>query len=134
LYYLRIALFYFGAAAHQFKIRDRFRTSLERSAQRTADATYLVSRLGNDVLCTDRVAGSFPTRALTHEVSLRVPLEIGAGSLTVPVFSPEKEGDVSIESNPRKVERSLCGVWFYLLTPSSCWILFRNLNQKEAFP
>ena len=109
LYYLRIALFYFGAAAHQFKIRVR-RTSLERLAQRTEDATYLISRLGNNVLCTDRVEGSFPIRALTHEVGMRVPLDIGAGSMTLPAFSPEKEREAIIESNQREVERNLCGV------------------------
>ena len=98
LYYLRIALFYFGAAAHQFKIRVRFRTSLERLAQRTEDATYLISRLGNNVLCTDRVEGSFPIRALTHEVGMRVPLDIGAGSMTLPAFSPEKEREAIIPS------------------------------------
>ena len=99
LYYLGIELFYFGAAAHQFKIRDRFRTTLERIAQKTEDTTYLVIRSGNDVLCIDRVEGSFPIRALTHEVGTRVPLGIGAGSLTLLAFSPEKEREVIIEAN-----------------------------------
>ena len=99
LYYLGIELFYFGAAAHQFNIRDRFRATLERIAQKTEDTTYLVIRSGNDVLCIDRVEGSFPIRALTHEVGMRVPLGIGAGSLTLLAFSPEKEREAIIEAN-----------------------------------
>ena len=99
LYYLGIELFYFGAAAHQFKIRDRFRTTLERITKETEDTTYLVIRSGNDVLCIDRVEGSFPIRALTHEVGMRVPLGIGAGSLTLLAFSPEREREAIIEAN-----------------------------------
>ncbi len=99
LYYLGIELFYFGAAAHQFKIRDRFRTTLERVAHITEDTAYLVIRSGNDVLCIDRAEGSFPIRALTHEVGMRVPLGIGAGSLTLLAFAPEAEREAIIEAN-----------------------------------
>lgn len=44
LYYLGIGLYYFGAAAYQFKIRDRCRTALERVAQLSEDTAYLVIR------------------------------------------------------------------------------------------
>ena len=85
-------------------------------------------------LCIDRVEGSFPIRALTHEVGMCVLLGIGAVSSTLLTFSPEKEREAIVESNQRKGERSFCGLSLILSNSSSCWILFRNLNQKEAFP
>ena len=99
LYHLGIELYYFGAAAHQFKIRDRCRTSLERVAQLTGDTAYLVIRSGNDVLCIDRVEGSFPIRAVTHDIGSRVPLGIGAGSLTLLAFFPADQIEWIINAN-----------------------------------
>ncbi len=99
LYHLGIDLYYFGAAAHQFKIRDRCRTTLERVARISGDTAYLVIRSGNDVLCIDRVEGDFPIRALTHEVGMRVPLGIGAGSLTLLAFSPPEQIQRIINAN-----------------------------------
>jgi DNA-binding IclR family transcriptional regulator len=98
-YHLGIELFYFGAAAHQFKIRDRYRATLERISRKTEDTTYLVIRSGNDVLCIDRVEGNYPIRALTHHVGMRVPLGIGAGSLTILAFSPKPEREEVIRAN-----------------------------------
>ena len=99
LYHLGIDLYYFGAAAHQFKIRDRYRINLERIATITEDTAFLVIRSGNDALCVDRVEGSFPIRALTHDIGTRVPLGVGAGSLTLLAFSPEVEIDKIINAN-----------------------------------
>jgi DNA-binding IclR family transcriptional regulator len=98
-YHLGIELFYFGAAAHQFKIRDRYRATLERVSRKTEDTTYLVIRSGNDVLCIDRVEGSYPIRALTHHVGMRVPLGIGAGSLTILAFSADPQREEVIRAN-----------------------------------
>lgn len=99
LYHLGIDLYYFGAAAHQFKIRDRCRTSLERVARISEDTAYLVIRSGYDVLCIDRVEGTFPIRALTHNIGTRVPLGIGAGSLTLLAFSPPELIEKIINAN-----------------------------------
>ena len=120
LYYLGIELFYFGAAAHQFKIRDRFRTTLEIIAQKTEDTTYLVIRSGNDVLCIDRVEGRFPIPALTHEVGMRVPLGIGAGSLTLLAFSPEKELEGIIKSNHMRYPQ------YNNQTAENIWLMVRQ--------
>jgi DNA-binding IclR family transcriptional regulator len=99
LYHLGIDLYYFGAAAHQFKIRDRCRTTLERVAQLSEDTAYLVIRSGYDVLCIDRVEGAFPIRALTHNIGTRVPLGVGAGSLTLLAFSPPEQIERIIHAN-----------------------------------
>jgi DNA-binding IclR family transcriptional regulator len=99
LYHLGIDLYYFGAAAHQFKIRDRCRTTSERVARISEDTVYLVIRSGYDVLCIDRVEGTFPIRALTHDIGSRVPLGIGAGSLTLLAFSPPEQIEKIIKAN-----------------------------------
>ena len=99
LYHLGIDLYYFGAAAHQFKIRDRCRATSEKVAQISEDTVYLVIRSGYDVLCIDRVEGTFPIRALTHDIGTRVPLGIGAGSLTLLAFSPPEQIEKIINAN-----------------------------------
>ena len=102
LYHLGIDLYYFGAAAHQFHLRDRFRHTLERLAQITEDTVFLVIRSGNDALVIDRVEGAFPIRTLTHDIGQRVPLGIGAGSTTLLAALPEKEREAIIQANVKR--------------------------------
>ncbi|MCB2193212.1 MAG: IclR family transcriptional regulator [Deltaproteobacteria bacterium] len=102
LYHLGIELFYFGAAAYQFQMRDRYRHVLERIAQRTEDTAFLLVRSGNDALVIDRVEGAFPIRTLTHEVGQRSPLGMGAGSTALLASLPEKKIRAVIQSNKRR--------------------------------
>lgn len=102
VYHLGIDLYYFGAAAHQFHLRDRFRHALDNLAEKTEDTVFLVIRSGNDALVIDRVEGTFPIRTLTHEVGQRVPLGIGAGSTTLLAALPKKEMEAIILSNSRR--------------------------------
>lgn len=98
-YHLGVELYYFGAAAHQFEVRDRYRTTLERIARQTEDSTFLLIRSGNDALVVDRAEGAFPIRTLTHEVGQRTPLGIGAGSTVLLATLPEKECRAVIQAN-----------------------------------
>ncbi|MBU1155781.1 MAG: IclR family transcriptional regulator [Proteobacteria bacterium] len=102
LYHLGIELFYFGAAAYQFQMRDRYRLALERIAQRTEDTSFLLVRSGNDALVIDRVEGAFPIRTLTHEVGQRSPLGMGAGSTVLLASLPEKKTRAIIQANKRR--------------------------------
>lgn len=102
LYHLGIELFYFGAAAYQFQMRDRYRLVLERIAQRTEDTVFLLVRSGNDALVIDRVEGAFPIRTLTHEVGQRSPLGMGAGSTVLLGSLPEKKIRAMIQANKRR--------------------------------
>jgi DNA-binding IclR family transcriptional regulator len=104
-YHLGIGLYYFGAAAHQFHLRDRFRPTLEHIASETEDTVFLVIRSGNDALVIDRVEGSFPIRTLTHEVGQRVPLGIGAGSTTLLAALPDREMEAIILVNAGRYGR-----------------------------
>jgi len=105
LYHLGLDLYYFGAAAHQFHLRDRFRHTLERIAELTEDTVFLVIRSGNDALVIDRVEGAFPIRTLTHEVGQRVPLGIGAGSTSLLASLPSKELEAVIQANANRYGR-----------------------------
>ena len=102
LYHPGIDLFYLGAAAHQFQVRDRYRMALERIAQRTEDTAFLLVRSGNDALVIDRVEGAFPIRTLTHEVGQRSPLGMGAGSTALLASLPEKAIRKIIKANQRR--------------------------------
>ncbi|MCF8035039.1 MAG: IclR family transcriptional regulator [Desulfarculaceae bacterium] len=104
-YHLGVELYHFGAAAHQFQIRDRYRHILERVALITEDTVFLVIRSGYDALVVDRVEGSFPIRTLTHEVGQRSPLGIGAGSTVLLATLPEKECGAVIQANQRRYGR-----------------------------
>lgn len=102
LFHTGIELFYFGAAAHQFQLRDRYRHALERIARQTEDTAFLLIRSGNDALVIDRVEGDFPIRTLTHEVGQRAPLGLGAGSTVLLATLPDKEVRAIIQANQRR--------------------------------
>ena len=104
-YHLGIELFYFGAAAHQFQMRDRYRLALERIAKRTEDTAFLLVRSGNDALVIDRVEGAFPIRTLTHEVGQRSPLGVGAGSTVLLATLPDDKVRAVIQANKRRYEQ-----------------------------
>jgi DNA-binding IclR family transcriptional regulator len=99
LYHLGIVLFTFGIAAHQFAIRDQFHSTLERIAQKTGDTAYLVMRSGIDVLCVDRVIGSYPIQVLTFEIGERRPLGIGGGSIALLASLPDDQAEAIITAN-----------------------------------
>ncbi len=99
LYHLGIVLFTFGIAAHQFAIRDQFHSTLERIAQKTGDTAYLVMRSGIDVLCVDRVIGSYPIQVLTFEIGERRSLGIGGGSIALLASLPDDQAEAIIAAN-----------------------------------
>ncbi|MEW5913935.1 MAG: IclR family transcriptional regulator [Thermodesulfobacteriota bacterium] len=99
LYHLGLALYQLGHAAHQYTVRDRFRTALETIAQRSGDTVFLLIRLGNDVLCIDTVQGKYPVRTILVDVGARRPLGIGAGSLALIAFLPMAEFEAVVQAN-----------------------------------
>lgn len=104
-YHLGVELYHFGAAAHQFQVREQYRHILERVALITEDTAFLVIRSGYDALVVDRVEGSFPIRTLTHEVGQRTPLGIGAGSTVLLASLPDKDCRSVIQANKRRYTR-----------------------------
>ena len=90
-YHLDFGLSLLGDAAHQYSIRNQFRTLLEHIAEETGNTVFLLIRSGSDVLCIDRVDGKFPIRTVPIDVGVRRPLGIGAGSLALIAFLPDDQ-------------------------------------------
>jgi len=99
--HLGIELFLLGSAAHQFAIYDIYHSALERIAGQTGDTAYLMMRSGNDVLCIDRVVGSYPIQVLSCEIGERRPMGCGGESLAILASLPEQETAQIISANKR---------------------------------
>jgi DNA-binding IclR family transcriptional regulator len=99
LYNLGITLYHLGSAANQFSIREQFHGILKSIAEETEDTVFLVIRFGHDSMCIDRIEGRYPIRALTLDVGAMRPLGIGAGSLALIAFLPQKEREEIIALN-----------------------------------
>lgn len=78
-------------------VKDRYgvvrlaEPALERICQTTHDTTYLVGRVGDEVVCLDCHEGSYPIKVLTLSVGDRRPLGIGAGSMSILAALPDEE-------------------------------------------
>lgn len=104
-YHLGIGLYLLGQSAHQFTIRNRYRSCLDRLAQETGDTIYLIVRSGNDALCIDRVEGHFPIRIMTYDVGARLPLGIGTAGLAYLAALPDDEVESVLKSNTHRYAR-----------------------------
>ncbi|MBW1696777.1 MAG: IclR family transcriptional regulator [Deltaproteobacteria bacterium] len=99
LYHLGIELYNLGKTAHQFFVRDRFRSIIERIGRETEDTVFLVIRSGNDALCIDRIEGTYPIRTIPVDIGSSRPLGIGAASLSLIAFLPPPEFEDVLSAN-----------------------------------
>jgi len=98
-YHLGIELYRLGMAAHQYLIRDRFRSAIEKIERETEDTVFLLIRSGNDALCIDRIEGTYPIRTIPIEIGSRRPLGIGVASLSLIAFLPQPEFEAVLSAN-----------------------------------
>jgi len=98
-YHLGIELYRLGTTAHQYLIRDRFRSTIEEIERETEDTVFLLIRSGNDALCIDRVEGTYPIRTIPIEIGSRRPLGIGIASLSLIAFLPHSEFEAILSAN-----------------------------------
>jgi DNA-binding IclR family transcriptional regulator len=92
-------LFYLGAKARRFAVRNLYHGLLESAASQTGDTAFLIMRLGHDCICVDRVVGSYPIRTLTVDIGTQRPLGIGSGSLAFLAFLPDDEKERILAAN-----------------------------------
>lgn len=93
------------AAEPRFPLKDLVAPSLRFLAAETGDTAFSAVRAGNDALCIDRQAGSFPVKAFTIEVGGRIPLGVGCGGLAMLAALPPDEADAVMAFNaPRLSE------------------------------
>ena len=79
------------AASDRFGLAHCAAPFMGRLADQTADTAYLSLRSNEEAVCIGRYEGSFPIKTLTLGLGDRRPLGIGAGSLAMLAFLPDKE-------------------------------------------
>lgn len=79
------------AASPHFNLKEVCHPTLQRIAEKSQDSVYLVVRSGLDVVCIDRLEGSYPIQARTLDVGGRRPLGCGAGGLALLLELPDDE-------------------------------------------
>ena len=70
-------------ARPRYRLSELCDVSLRELAQTTQDTVYLSERSGLEAVCTARVLGDFPIKALPLDVGIRRPLGVGAGGLSI---------------------------------------------------
>ncbi len=99
-YYLGSTLYELGLLAEpHFPLRDWAAASLKHLAHESGDTVFTAVRAGNDALCIDRQAGSFPVKAFTVDIGSRIPLGVGCGGLAMLAALPPDEADSIMADN-----------------------------------
>ena len=87
------------SAATRFNIAHLAEPSLTELAQITEDTVYFSVRSGTELVCIDRLEGSFPIKTLTLDIGERRPLGISAGGLALLAFLPDGEIEEILNSH-----------------------------------
>lgn len=90
--------------SNQFNLRDLARPALMRLAKLTDDTVFLTIRSGLDSVCLDRQEGGFPIKTMTLSIGGRRPLGVGAGSLAILCFLPERERRDVVSRNAARLK------------------------------
>lgn len=77
--------------------------SLIRLADLSEDTTLLSVRSGVEAVCIDRQIGNFPIRANYLDLGSRRPLGVGAGSLALLAWLPDREIDAILAANETRL-------------------------------
>ncbi|WP_143131997.1 IclR family transcriptional regulator [Methylobacterium sp. 174MFSha1.1] len=72
-------------------LRTLARPSLMRLAEMSGDTVLLSVRSGVEAVCVDREVGSYPIRANYLDIGSRRPLGVGAGSMALLAWLPDRE-------------------------------------------
>ncbi len=89
-YFVGLELANLGLGTYKLALIDSCRQALENICRQTEDSVFLFMKMGSAGLCLKRVEGRYPVRALsTNEGDYR-PLGIGAGSLAILAYLPDK--------------------------------------------
>lgn len=80
-------------------MQERYGAMLQKIADATGDATFLVVQSGFETLCIARAIGTNPIQALAVSVGHRQPIGVGAGGLAILAELPERDADMLILAN-----------------------------------
>lgn len=99
-YHLGPLLYELGLLAQpRYRLADLCEQAMQTIADETQDTVYLSERRGVESICTSRVLGDYPIKALTLDVGIRRPMGVGAGGLAILSALPELEVAQVVECN-----------------------------------
>ncbi|RYF84304.1 MAG: IclR family transcriptional regulator [Comamonadaceae bacterium] len=99
-YHLGPLLYELGMLAQpRHRLSELCEEALHVIADETQDTVYLSERRGDESICTSRVLGDYPIKALTLDVGIRRPMGVGAGGLAILGALPEAEVRQIVEAN-----------------------------------
>jgi len=99
-YHLGPLLYELGLLAQpRYRLADLCEEAMQAIADETQDTVYLSERRGVESICTSRVLGDYPIKALTLDVGIRRPMGVGAGGLAILSALPEVEVAQLVEIN-----------------------------------
>jgi len=81
------------------KARQQFADAMTRIAGSTGDVVYLYLPLGAEIICAERIEGSYPIKALIREKGARLPMGAGAGGIAMLAAQSERKARQIIEFN-----------------------------------
>ena len=125
-YRLGIELFVLGSAVNvRFEIKSLARPSLARVCHATQDTAYLSIRRGFDAVCIDRLEGDYPIKTLTLNIGSVRPLGVGAGSMALLAFLPDREIEEVIAENASRLAN------YPKLTPETILRIVRETRERQ---
>lgn len=99
LYFLGLDIATLGmAAANRYGITNLAQKGMQRLVDQSGDTVFLSVRANLEATCVERLEGSYPVKVLTLSVGDRRPLGVGAGSLALLAFLPDRDVQSIIEA------------------------------------
>lgn len=95
----------FGTPLTTTRLRQAARPALSMLSESLEDVAFLSVPNGLDSLCVARYIGTYPIQALSLNVGGRRPLGVGAGSLALLAWVPDKERDHLIEMQRSRLDK-----------------------------
>jgi len=95
----------FGTPLTTTRLRQAARPALSMLSESLEDVAFLSVPNGLDSLCVARYIGTYPIQALSLNVGGRRPLGVGAGSLALLAWVPDKERDYLIEMQRPRLDK-----------------------------
>lgn len=92
-------------AQPRYQLAQLCEAAMQVIAEETQDTVYLSERRGEESICTCRVLGDFPIKALTLDVGIRRPMGVGAGGLAILSALPAAEVAQIVEANDTRYAR-----------------------------
>ncbi|KZX99205.1 MULTISPECIES: IclR family transcriptional regulator [unclassified Sulfitobacter] len=100
----------FGTPLTTTRLRQAARPALSMLSETLEDVAFLSVPNALDSLCVARYIGTYPIQALSLNVGGRRPLGVGAGSLALLAWAPDKERDHLIEMQRPRLSNYRVGV------------------------